>query len=41
MKVYPLHIYFNKYFCNDPLFSLHLEFLCINSLWYIQFIRYT
>lgn len=28
MKVYPLHIYFNKYFCSDTLFSLHMEFFC-------------
>lgn len=28
--MYPLHIYFNKYFCNDPLFScLHLYFFTL------------
>ena len=28
--MYPLHIYFNKYFCNDTLFScLHLYFFTL------------
>lgn len=25
IKVYPLHIYFNKYFCNDTLYYLDLD----------------
>lgn len=31
MEVYPLHIYFNKYFCNDTLLFLHLEFLLLKK----------
>lgn len=30
IKVYPLHIYFNKYFCNDTLCYLYLD-LCLKE----------